>query len=69
MALEVERGRNALRPEGTSMPIARLGMVLLISAAFAGAFAGIVRYTATTNRFGVECRVSSNPACLGPYWP
>lgn len=48
--------------------IQRIGIVCLLSAAFAGVFAGIVHYAenAASAGFDTACRVSSNPACFGP---
>ena len=51
------------------MLLTRMTLVLLLSAAFAGAFAGVVRYAAHSNFRGDECRVIDNRACYGPYSP
>ena len=53
----------------TQMLLARMTLVLLLSAAFAGAFAGVVRYAAHSNFRGDACRVIDNRACYGPYSP
>ncbi|MFU0504986.1 hypothetical protein [Pseudaminobacter sp. NGMCC 1.201702] len=47
------------------MLLTRLGIVFLMSALFAGSFAGIVRLSGL-DRYDAVCRVSSNPACFGP---
>jgi hypothetical protein len=46
----------------------RIGIVCLLSAAFAGAFASIVHYSSDSRAraFDSGCRVSTNPACFGP---
>ena len=48
-------------------PLPRLAIVLTLSVLFAWAFASVVRYSGGTDRFDAQCRVSSNPACFGPY--
>jgi hypothetical protein len=45
--------------------VARLAVVCLISALFAGSFAGVV-HLAENDGFQAQCRVSNNPACFGP---
>lgn len=45
--------------------VARLAVICLMSALFAGTFAGVV-HISEDNRLDAECRVSSNPACFGP---
>lgn len=47
------------------MPLTRMGIVFLLSVAFAGTLAGLVHYA---DKFGRDsnCRISSNPACSGP---
>ncbi|MEI5678649.1 hypothetical protein G6N74_14935 [Mesorhizobium sp. CGMCC 1.15528] len=47
--------------------VTRLGVVFLISALFAGGFAGVVHLSDTSARYDTGCRVSTNPACFGPY--
>lgn len=46
--------------------VARLAVICLMSALFAGTFAGIVQIT-EGDRLDAQCRISSNPACFGPY--
>jgi hypothetical protein len=43
------------------MPLTRMGIVFLLSVAFAGTLAGLVHYADKFERDG--CRISSNPAC------
>lgn len=47
--------------------IHRFGIICLLSMAFAGAFAGVVRYSAESRGFDSACRISTNPACFGPH--
>lgn len=60
---------GALYARSVPLLFHRIGIVCLLSAAFAGAFAGIVRYSDNTSvrAFDSGCRVSTNPACFGPY--
>jgi len=46
----------------------RLGLVVALSALFAGGFAGVVRYADKVSGRDVpsQCHVSSNLSCFGP---
>jgi hypothetical protein len=62
------RGTKVRAPIGTRALLAhRIGIICFLAMAFAGAFAGVVRYSAVSRGFASECRVPTNPACFGPY--
>lgn len=44
----------------------RLGIICLVTALFAGGFAGIVRYTDRHEDGVGYCRIATNPGCFGP---
>jgi hypothetical protein len=60
---------GALYARSVPLLFHRIGIVCLLSAAFAGAFASVVHYSGNSGSksFDSECRVSTNPACFGPY--
>jgi hypothetical protein len=60
---------GALYARSMSLLFHRIGIVCILSAAFAGAFASIVHYSGASGArsFDSECRVSTNPNCFGPY--
>ena len=48
------------------MVATRLGIICLVSALFAGGFAGLVRYSNEHEDGIAYCRNAANPGCFGP---
>jgi hypothetical protein len=60
-----QKAGGGVGSEFTRMPLTRMGIVFLLSVAFAATLAGLVHYADRYERDG-GCRISSNPACSSP---